>query len=95
MLKYLRGRPVALAVEELHRDQRVEEIADAARVQAELGAELRAGQAPIGEPGEDAELDRGQEHLGRPEGEGGGQNRCDVNVGGHRESLLQRRPWSD
>ena len=35
-----RGRPVAVAIEELHRHEGIEEIGDAARVQPELAAEL-------------------------------------------------------
>ena len=49
MLKYFAVGPVAFAVEEFHRDQRVEEIADAARVQTQFRAEFRAGEAAIAE----------------------------------------------
>ncbi|HEY5892078.1 MAG TPA: hypothetical protein VIT91_02500 [Chthoniobacterales bacterium] len=56
-------RVVALAIEEFHRHQRVEEIRDAARVQPELAAELRAGEPPVAERGEETKLDGGEQHL--------------------------------
>src|SRR5215469_16411448 len=63
-------RSVGVTVEEPHGHERVEEIADAAWVQANLGAEFRAGDLAIAEFGEHIEVDGGQENFGRPEGEG-------------------------
>ena len=46
-------------VDDLHGHERIEEIVDAARMQIQLTSQLRAGDAPIGERGEHAELDGG------------------------------------
>ena len=73
-VEVLRVGPVAFAIEEFHRHQRVEEIADPARMQTELAAELRAGQAPVAQVGEKAELDGGEKNLGRPESDSGLQD---------------------
>ena len=62
-----RRRTVAIAIEEFHSDQRVKEVLDAARVQAEFRAQLGAGHTAVAEPGEHAELDGGEENFGRPE----------------------------
>jgi len=43
-------------------------------VQAKFRAEVRPGHGVIAKFGEDVELDRGEENLGRPEGEGRLQN---------------------
>jgi len=79
----LRLRAVALALEEAHRQERIEEVLDAARVQLELRSQLRPRHAPRAEAREHAELGGGQEHLGRPEGEGGLEDRSDVGLPGH------------
>ena len=80
-IEHARGRvevlgrgAVTRAVEELHRDERVEEIADTTRVQAKFRPEFRPGHAATAKFGEDVELDGGEENLGRPEGEGRLQN---------------------
>src|SRR5437870_1213323 len=73
-IEVARGWPITLPLEELHGDQRVEEVGNGARVQAEFPAQLRAGEPLAGELGEDAELDRGEEHLGGPERERGLKN---------------------
>ncbi len=70
----LRFGSVAVALEKLHRHQRVEKIANRARVQREFLPEFCAGQVAVGEFGEKPKLHRGQEHFGRPETEGGLQD---------------------
>jgi hypothetical protein len=59
-IEVLRLRPVALALEESHRDQRVEEVRDTARVQAELGAELHTSHSALTELRKHTEFDGGQ-----------------------------------
>ena len=68
------GRPVAVAVEKAHRDQRIEEIRVGARMEAELGAQRRAGHPLRSETSEDAELDGGEKDLRTPESKGGGED---------------------
>lgn len=71
--------PVAVAAEELHGDEGVEEVGDAARVEAEGFAEVGAGLAAVlAEAGEDAHFDGGEEDLGVPEAEGGLEDRGGV-----------------
>jgi hypothetical protein len=64
-----------LTVEEFHRDEGIEEIRDTSRVQLQLRAEFRAGQAAVGQLGEYAELDGGEQDFGRPKGKSGLQDR--------------------
>ena len=47
-VEILRLRAVAFAAEKLHRDERVEKIRDAARVELQFRAQLRAGEAATG-----------------------------------------------
>ena len=93
-VQILGRRTVAFAVEELHGDERVEEIGDRARVQAELRAQFFSGHAAVAELGEDTELHGGQQYLGIPESEGGLKNRAVIRLGlrgvGHKASF----PWS-
>ena len=69
-IEIFRVRAVALAIEEFHRNQRIEEVADRAPVQADFGAHLRACKPTIAELGKYFELHRSEENLGRPEGKG-------------------------
>ena len=75
-----RAGPVALPVEDLHRDQGVEEIRDPARVHFQLAAQGLARQGAIAECGEDPHLDRGEQHLRRPEAECGLENRAGIEL---------------
>ena len=75
-----RFRSVAFAVEELHRHERVKEIADAARVQANFDAKFRSSELALGEFGENIEVDGSKENFGRPEREGGLENRARVGL---------------
>src|SRR5262245_10868503 len=62
-VEVFRRRPLALAVQELRRDQRIEEVADAALVQTESRTEFRAGHAATCKFGEHTELDGGEQNL--------------------------------
>lgn len=95
-IEILRGRPVALAVEEFHGDQGVEEITDATRMQTQLSTEFRASGAAMAQLGEHTELDRGEEDLGGPEGEGRLQNLAGIELwarGGHQSYLPISTEW--
>ena len=48
MLKYFRVASVAFAVEKLHRHERVEEVGDGARMQAEFLPHFRASETALG-----------------------------------------------
>ena len=63
-------RAVADAVEELHGDQRVEEVGDAARMDADFGTQFSAGQLAGAERGEQFKADGCEEDFRRPEGKG-------------------------
>src|SRR4029079_19112854 len=58
-----------IALQHAERHQRIEEVADAARMQLEAALQLRRVCGFLGELGEDAKLDRAQERLGTPEAE--------------------------
>jgi len=73
---------VAIAVEEFHSDEGVEEVADRARVQGEFCAKVCAGEAAGAESCEEVEFDGGEEDFGGPEGEGGLEDRAVVEGGG-------------
>ncbi len=69
------GRRVRVAAvgpaQEAQRHQRVEEVAGAARMEAEPRPQALQGLGAAGQLGEHAELDGAEEGLGRPEGEPG------------------------
>src|SRR6185295_19270986 len=77
-VEVLRRRTIALAIEELHRDERIEEFGDRARMDLELTAQLGAGHAPRAEAREEAELDGGEQDLRGPEGERGLEDRAGI-----------------
>ena len=74
-----RCRAIAVALEELESDERVEEVLPAARVDAGGRAQFRAGHAARCELREDAEVHCRQQDFGSGEGEGGLKDRCRVN----------------
>ena len=65
---------VAFTLQEFHCDNRVEKIGDAARVQTELSANLRAREPALSKPGEQIKRDRREKKFGIPESEGRLQN---------------------
>ena len=73
-VEILRLRAVAFAAEKLHRHERVEKIGDAARVEFQFRAQLRAGETAIGELREEPHLDGGEQDFGMPKSEGGLQD---------------------
>ena len=75
-----RAGAVAVAIEEAHRHQSVEEVVGAAGVQAELGAELGRGEPARSQVREELQLDRRHEHLGGPEGERRLEDRRDIGL---------------
>ena len=74
MLKYSGRGALTLAVEELHRNKCVKEIADTPHMQAKFRPEFCPCHPATTKFGEDVKLDCGEENLGRPEGAGRLQN---------------------
>nr|WP_235936760.1 hypothetical protein [Steroidobacter agaridevorans] len=60
---------VAVALKEPERNQRVEKIPDAARMQRQSATELFTCHRPVAQFSKHFELDRGQQNLGGPEAE--------------------------
>jgi hypothetical protein len=87
----LARRPVAVAPEEPHGHERVEEVEGPARVQLELAPELLRRQLARPEAREEPELDRREQHLRGPEGERGLEDGRDVEGRRHAE-MLPRPP---
>src|SRR5262249_49659394 len=59
---------VALAVEKLHGDERVEEISGAAQVETKFLPKFRSSHAAAAERRKDAKIDGSEQHLRRPKG---------------------------
>jgi len=66
---------VAVSVEKLHRHKRVKKVGDGAWMEVQFPAQLRAGETPIRECGEQADLNGREQDLGPPKTKGGLQDR--------------------
>ncbi|HWA84855.1 MAG TPA: hypothetical protein VG710_01420 [Opitutus sp.] len=82
---------VAFTLEKAERDERIEEIAGGAFVQAEPAAQALEFFGAAGELGEDLHLDRAQERFRGPEGEAGLQDFLGRGRGIHAASRPPRR----
>jgi hypothetical protein len=82
-IEIFRGRAIVLPSEEVHRDERVEEVADAALVQAKFPTEFRAGNAAIAKFAEHAELDGSEKNFRRPESESRLENGAGIKLRVH------------
>jgi hypothetical protein len=81
---------LAFALQHAERDQRIEEVAGGARVQAESFDQDFGSPGPSPELGEQAEFDRAEERLRSPEGEAELQDRIGRHLGNSRACGL---PW--
>jgi hypothetical protein len=68
-VRIVRRISIAFAIQELHRHQRIEEIADPALMHADLLRQLHARQFPILQDREHAQLDRAQQNFRGPKSE--------------------------
>src|ERR1700751_1411901 len=73
-------RAVSLTVENSHRNERIEEVADGARMQAQFGAQLGASKSATGELCKYVKFNCREENLRRPESEGSLKNRTGIKL---------------